>query len=518
MVDSPPASPSRSGRPSRLLPGLPPRLVPTALAGLVLVLAASLAGLPAAHAQPADEGDDLPVVTRTLALTNVRVVPAPGRVIEDGTVVMRDGVITAVGRGAAIPFDARVVDGGDSLTVYAGFVDGLGHAGVATPALDTDVDVERPGDPPNARAGLVPHRPVRDLIDPSKDDLAALRAAGFTAAHVVPEGQMLPGTGAVIQLAGADVNAMLLAHPASLFMQHEGAVGHFPNAIYPSTPMAVLATLRQIVRETERRIQLQAAYAHTPTGRERPPSDPLHDAFVPVVKGDRPLAVFADGPLEIHRTLALREELGLPVMLAGLSGAFEAVDALRSATASGEVPLLLTLDLPDPPDDPDAEDAEDASAEDAPRAMTPDEASSFYESDRRTRTHEDVEDETKNLQARQVLERQQYVATAATLHEAGLRFGFATKGVAPKDVRANLQAIVEAGLSEDDALRALTVDAAAALGLDDRLGTVASGKIANLVVTTGSYFDADARVHAVVIDGVVHEIDDDTGDSEDDAS
>lgn len=466
--------------------------------GVVAALLCLSLFLPA-HAQ---DTDDLPVVTRTVAITNARVVPSPGTVMDRATVLIRDGLIEAVGPDVEVPFDARVV-AGDSLTVYAGFIDGLSHAGVETPDLDTSEDVENPDDAPPARAGIQPDRKARALLKPDDSSVSSLREVGFSTAHVVPEGQMLPGQGALIQLAGDDPNAMILNGTSSLFFQIEGAKSSWPNVIAPSTDMAVIATMHDLVRETKRRQAMTTAYAKSPQGRQRPPTDPVHDALGPVVDGALPVAAYTEGALGLHRVLALQNELGVPMMLTGLNGSFRAVESLQEVDA----PLFLTLDLPDAPDD-DGEDADTTAADTTQNAMTPEGAGGFFQEDFRVRSHEDIEDEEKNLKARQAMEREKYYRTAATLHEAGLRFGFMSKDAKPGDIRENLRTMIEHGLSEDAALAALTTDAASLLGVDDRLGTVESGKIANLVLTDGDYFDEDTKVRHVVVDGHMFEVSD----------
>ncbi len=449
----------------------------------------------------AQDTDDLPVVTRTMAITNARVVTAPGEVMDRATVLVRDGLIEAVGPDVAIPFDAREVVG-DSLTVYAGFIDGLSHVGVDTPDLDTSEDVENPDDAPSARAGIQPDRLARALLNPEESTVSKLREVGFTTAHVVPEGQMLPGQGAIVQLAGDDPNAMVLNGVSSVFFQIRGAQSSWPNVVAPATDMAVIATLRDLVRETERRQAMMVAYEKSPQGRQRPPTDAVHDALLPLMDGSLPVAAYTEDALDLHRVLALQSELGVPVMLTGLNGSFQAVESLQAVDA----PLFLTLDLPEPPDDEEGSDADTTAADTTQDATTPEEPGSVFQDDLRVRSHEDTEDEEKNLQARQAMEREKYYQNAATLREAGLRFGFTSKDVKAGDIRDNLRTMIEHGLSEDAALAALTTDAASLLGVDDRLGTVEAGKIANLVVTDGNYFDEDTKVRHVVVDGHVFEV------------
>jgi len=186
-------------------------------------------------------------------------------------------------------------------------------------------------------------------------------------------------------------------------------------------------------------------------------------------------------------------------MLAGIADAFEALDALQAA----DTPLFLTLDLPEPADgiEADTTDVDTTDADTTERAVTPQDPGSFFESDLRVQSEEDAEAESTQLKARQRAILDQYRGTAATLHEAGMMFGFSSVEAKPGDIHENLHAMIEAGLPEDAALAALTTDAASLLGIADQVGTVEEGKIANLVVTTGDLFDEESSIEYVFVDG-----------------
>ena len=489
---------------------MPHRLLRAARAFTVLLC--SLLLLPGtAHAQ---SPDDVPRATRTVAFTNARVVQAPGRVLDRATVLVRDGLILNVGADLPLPFDARIIEA-DSLTIYAGLISGLSEAGVEEPEQgEESEEVERPGDPPYDIAGIQPDRLAARLLDPGDSDIQKLREAGFTVAHVVPEGDMLPGQGTVILLAGTDASEMVLLEAPSLFAQFDGASG-----VYPQTDMAVIAAMRQLVREARRQQTARARYADNPTGIGRAPFDPVHQALFPVLDGEQPVFFQTESALDTYRALALAEELDLPLVLAGLPNAALTVDALREA----DVPLLLTLDLPEAEDeeeDPDTS-AVDPTAADAPyvpddslttaadsaKVITPEAPGSFFVRDFRTRSYRDVEDETDNLKARKALAVADYEGAAAALHEAGLAFGFSTLDVKPADIWPNVRRMIAAGLPEDAALAALTTQPAATLGLSRTLGTVEPGRIANLVVTDGPLFDVDRKIRFVLVDGAVFEVD-----------
>ena len=492
----------------------------------VLLLLLSYLGIAApTQAQPYD---GVPDVTRAFAIENARIVQAPGRVLERGTVVVRNGLIEAVGTSVEIPYDAERI-AGDSLTVYAGFIDGLSHTALPKPKEEENQggfgsrpDVEDPGNPPNNVAGIQPERRASNLVEAGVASTEALRELGFAAAHVVPPGGLLPGSGAVVLLTGGDARTMILQEDASLVAQFEGAPG-----VYPATPMGIMAKLRTLYREAERRQRGEKLYATNAVGMERPTYDPVYEAFFPVIDGEQPVFFYAESALEARRALTLQRDLGFPLVLAGLAEGFAMTEALKAA----DVPLLLTLSLPEEPkaeadsaaadssaaptdsteaDPPVAGDSLAASP-DQEKAVTPETPGSPFVRDYRTRSYEDVEGEEGNLKARQEMARKAYYATAATLHDAGLTFGFTAWDVKPADVRKNLRLMIENGLSEDAALAALTTDAADVLGLADRLGTIDAGKIANLVVTDAPYFDEESEIRYVFVDGQKYEIEEEDG-------
>lgn len=431
------------------------------------------------------QSSEIPTVTRTYALENVQIVQAPGQVIRKGTVLIRDGLITGVGRNIEIPFDAERIDG-DSLTVYAGFIDGLSHAGIPTAAAENNgpsqgaQQVNR-ANPTNEQAGIQPERAAPDMLNPEEKSIAALREAGFTAAHVVPNGQMLPGSGALVLLAGSNANDMVVRKDVSMFAQLEGA-----RRVYPATPMGVMAKMRQLYREASRRKLLESNYDANARGIQRPEYDPVHYAFFPVIDGDKPVFMHTGDALDIYRALRLQKALGFQLVLTGLTQSFETLDLLLEA----DIPLFLTLNLPD---EPKKDEKADSTTSASP--LPP------YDPTLHVTNHTDTESERVNLKARQDIFYKEYLATAFSLHNAALNFGFSTKDVKPADIHKNIKKMIEHGLPRDAALAALTTQAAEILGVSRSMGSVESGKMANLVVTKGPLFEEDTSVRYVFVDG-----------------
>jgi len=469
---------------------------------VLIFLLLALGGV--ASAQDDDPLPALPRVTRTYAIRNARIVQAPGRIIERGTVIVRDGLIADVGAGIPIPFDAYIIEG-DSLTVYAGFIDGLSHAGIPKPKEDQKEQkkVERPGDPPNDRAGIQPERTARTMLSLADPVIDSLRMAGFTVAHTVPHGAMLPGSGAIIALGGKTPEGMVMRGDASMYAQFTPA-----QDIYPATTMAIMAKWRGLYREAARRAGVGAIYAERPDGIERPRYDPVIGAFAPVVAGKLPVAFRAESALEVRRALELQHDLGFPMMIAGLKEGWDIAGELKG----GKIPLFLSLDLPKQDDEKkDSTKSAPRDSTDTTRRAIPDTAitlpdrNSFFINDERILSFRDVTGEKEFLLARQRQIRRQYYRTAAQFQTGGIPFGFSTLGARLGELRENIRLVVENGLPESDALAALTVTPAALLGLGKTHGTIDRGKVANLVLSAGNYFNGTAPVRYVFVDGEMYQ-------------
>ena len=423
-------------------------------------------------------------MSEATAIRGARIVQAPGRVIESGTIVIRNGVIESVGRRVDIPYDARIIDG-DSLTVYAGFIDALTNVGV--PESDDDNptgSVPDRSNPTFERAGIAPQKDVRMHLDASDKSVASHRQRGFTAALAAPRGRMLPGQTSLVLLTGDKASDMVLPGTRPVLFEFEGAQG-----VYPGTPMGMMAQFRQLYREADRRMGVQAMYDANPSGLSRPPYDEVHAAFFSVIEGDTPIISFTSDALELRRALSLSDELGFNLMAAGLNQGFDVMDELMSRG----IPTIVTLDIPDRPDWAAKADQDSL-----------DQVLASYNDDTRTATFRDIEAEKRNLEAKQLVARTEFLTMPARFAEAGIPFAFTTYGLSVNVMRRNMMEYIANGLSKDDALSALTVDAAAILGLSNVMGSLDAGKMANLVVTDGNYFDKDSKVTMVFVDGNQH--------------
>ena len=410
--------------------------------------------------------DELAPVTRTYALKNVTIVQAPGRKVEGGTIIIKDGLIQAVGKGIAIPPEAVVVKA-DSMHVYAGFIDGLSRVGVIKPKEENRERAKDPGNPTPERAGITPQNEVRTVWNPTDKSVEDMRALGFTLAQVVPYGTMLPGHGALMFLGGKSPDKAALVNNSVFYAELTPAQG-----VYPATVMGVMAKFRDLYRNAVLAKNYESTYASNRNGLERPTTDRILETFYPVIDQRLPVMFKAERMLEAQRVFTLKNELNFSLMIADLKEGWPIAEKVKASGAK----VFLSLDLPEEPKKDD-------------------------------KKKEDVKSEEQEaLNKRKAEAIANATAQAATFAKAGIPFGFSTLSVKTKDIQPNLRRMIKAGLTEDAALGALTTVPAQLLGLSDRLGTVDNGKIANLVIADKPYFDEKAKVRYVFVDGTLYQL------------
>ena len=400
------------------------------------------------------------------AITNARVVPVAGPTLARATVVIRDGLISAVGAGVPVPADARTIDG-TGLTVYPGFIDALTNIGVPAPRPQGGAGGQAVANPtqqatlataPNSAypAGLQPELRAIDLLKFEGDALDSHRGVGITTAVSAPREGIFQGQSVLINLSGASVQDMIVRSPAALH------VGFTPTrgGAYPNSLLGVFSSLRQMLLDAQRYRDLNAAYARNPRGMRRPDNDPSLAALVPVLSKELPVVMLANSQREIERALGLATEFGLRAYIAGGEEGWMVADRLRREG----VPVITTLNFPR----------------------------------RRSDAGEDADPEPlRVLRGRVELPR-----NAGKLANAGVRVAFTSGGASSmSDFLTNLRKAVSQGMSRDQAVRALTLTPAEMFGVADRLGSIEAGKIANLTIVRGDVFDDGARVTQVFIDG-----------------
>lgn len=407
-------------------------------------------------------------VPGTYAITNARIVPVSGPSINRGTIVIRDGLIVAVGATVQAPADARVIDGA-GLSVYPGFIDGTSHLGLPTRRAGAGGGgggggggfgggaQQQAAEAPNSEhpVGLQPELRMIDIMEFEGDVLESPRGAGLTAVLAAPRDGIFMGQSAFINLSDGSVQDMVVRSPVALHVGFQAVRGQG----YPGSLLGVFAALRQMLLDAQRYRDIQAAYARNPRGMRRPEHDNSLAALGPVLAKEVPVLMHVDSEREIDRALDLANEFGLRAYIVGGEEAWKLSDRLKRES----VPVIATLNFPRPP--------ANVSADADPEPI-------------------------RVLQSRVDIPR-----NPGKLAAAGVRVAFTSSGVSMSDFLNNVRKAVEVGLTRDQAIRALTLTPAELFGVADRVGSLEPGKIANLTVVRGDVFDPGSRVTQVFVDG-----------------
>jgi imidazolonepropionase-like amidohydrolase len=414
---------------------------------------------------------------RVHALTNARICAAPGKTIEKGTVLIRDGLILQVGPDVKVPPGPRVWDLAGK-TIYPGFIDSYSRLGLPETLQPEPIRPDIDRDDPNAKPKEIPREPAkgtrawnsrvtpeRNAADHLKFDKKAtrkLRDLGFTSALVVPARGIFRGTSALINLHEVDINKMVVAPAVAQHIAFD--FNRENDGVYPNSLMGCIALIRQTFLDAGWYQAAQDAYRKNPAKTERPEANASLAALGQL---KQPAVFEAEDELDLLRALRIAEEFKLKPILFGNGYEYRVRKALN------KTPVILPLDFPK-----------------APEVEKPETAIEY------------------GLDALQHWDRAP--GNPARLAEAGIPIAFTTQKLEKpeKEFWSRIRLAVRRGLSKEAALAALTSAPAEMFGAADRLGSIAPGRMANLVITNGDLFsDESARVLTTWIDGQFYDTD-----------
>jgi hypothetical protein len=399
------------------------------------------------------------------AIRGAKVVPVSGPPMENATVVISRGIITAVGKDIAIPPEAWVIDG-KGLTVYPGLVDSFTDVGipVAAPSGGEGGGPRRAQETsrgPQDRPGSTPWRSAADEVSLSDKRIETWRSAGFTTVVSSPKGGFFPGQAAVLDLAGGRAGDLVVKSPVAVPVSLQlsgGFGGGFPDSL-----MGALAYVHQVWLDTDWSIKAQALYEKNPRGMERPRYDRTEAALADAIEDHALVLIPANNSVQLRRALGLVDLWQVKGVLYGGQMAYEVAPEI----AAKKLSVLVNLKWP--------EGEKDADPDDKPSLRT--------------------------LQFRD-----RAPSSPGALAKAGVKFAFYSGGItAPKDILKAAKKTIDAGLAPDAALRALTLSPAEIFGVADRLGSIENGKIASLVVTDGDLFEEKTKIKMIFVDGRKYE-------------
>lgn len=425
--------------------------------GLALCIALAVSAFAVADARA--QGGEPPY----FAIRGARIVPVQGRTLENATIIISQGIIAAIAPDAKIPDEAWIIDG-KGLTVYPGLIDSFTDVGLTAPAASatpagTDA-APRPWSTvargPDDRPGTTPWRSAADEVNLGDKRIDTWRNGGFTTVVASPKVGYFPGIAAVLDLAGDRAGDFVVKSPAAIPLNLRPAGGF--GSGFPDSLMGVLAYVRQVFLDTEWSTRAQAAYEHN-SRVERPHYDRTEASLAAALQKHAVVLIPANNTVEIRRSLELPDRWKVASVIYGGQMAYE--DAAE--IGAKKLPVLVNAKWPEAEKDSDPED---------------------------------------KPSLRELRFRDRAPSTPAALAKANVKFAFYSGGLTgPKDVLKAVKKSIDAGLSPDAALRALTLSAAEIYGMSDRMGSIEVGKIANLVVADGDLFDEKTKIKMVFVDG-----------------
>jgi len=378
---------------------------------------------------------------QTYAIKNAKIVTVTGPTIPNGTILIQEGKIVGVGANIPIPSNAKVVDA-RGLTAYPGMIDphtamGLQEIG----SVQSTQDVSELGE-------INPHLKASAAINPQSEHVAITRANGITTVGSLPRGGLISGQGAVINLDGWVLKDALVKDSAVMVINYPRDVNLPANATERQRRDAEDARKKRIdlLHQTLKNAQAFAKIVDVHAADAD--NNPALRAMVPVINGQEPALFNVQTANEIKGALDLIDEFKLKAILSGCAEAWKVVNLLKTRN----VPVILGAVLESPGDDSYPYDAN--------------------------------------------------YATAAALVKAGVKIAFTSDSTSSaRDLPWHAGMSVAFGLPKDEAVKAVTINAAQILGIDAQTGSISEGKFANIMLTDGDPLEHATKVKQLFIAG-----------------
>lgn len=448
-----------------------------ASAAVVVMILAALA-TPLALAQPSNSGPFNPPANgprradpTLIAIRGCTLHTSPDTPpMKHATVVVKDGRIAAVIAGennapARLPVGPRVIDA-KGMHVYAAFIDPF-------------VEVDAPKPDPKVQGlhwneSITPQRSAVDGVGIDAGTADSLRKLGFAAAGLSPRGGVIRGRGAAVSLAKPSDDASLARPPVYAREIYQVASFDTSGRGYPDSQMGAIALLRQTFSDADwqatrraRGLTTEAVNALDWLAPTAVSADGgVAASGVPTPARPGTLLFDAADELESLRATKIAVEFQRPLIIVGSGTEFARLEAIKS----NNVRMILPLSF----------------------AKTPD-VSSVAKQD--------------SVELRDLMMWEQGPTNPRRMSAAGVPFALTSSKVRDRSqFTANLRKAVKHGLTEQEALAALTTTPAAFLGLSSSLGTIEIGKVANLVIADGPIFADKTKLRTIMIDGLLHEL------------
>ena len=372
------------------------------------------------------------------ALTNAKIFTVTNGVIENGTLVIANGVIEAVGTNVSIPADAEVIDV-KGKEIYPGMIDSGTTLGLAEIGSISEAnDFREFGD-------LTPQMQALTAVNPNSVSIPVTRVSGVTTVWTMPRGGVLPGTAASINLFGYTPDQMYAGSKAVVMNFPSTPSGWRARRLSEDEKKKRKEKALKTVNEAWDKAELYAKIENSDEVR----SYPEIQALVPVVKGELPLFIEANAANDIIAAIDWAKERGYAnISLTGVSEGWRVADQI----AESGYPVITG----------------------------PVQAIPTRQSDRFDAAY----------------------ANPSVLQKAGVKVALRTmeaENVRNLPYHAGFAAAY--GMGREEALKAITINAAEILGVSDQIGSIEVGKKANVFVATGDPFETATKITDLFIDG-----------------
>ncbi|MBC8256051.1 MAG: amidohydrolase family protein [Candidatus Marinimicrobia bacterium] len=383
---------------------------------------------------------------RVWALTHAKVYIEPGTYLGNATIVIRDGFIENVGRDIRIPNDATVLDL-TGKTIYSGFIDSWVE--ISTQPENTIPHDAHWNHKVNAR------RELYSQYQPVKKKLESLHKMGFTAAHIVPDSGIFQGQTALVQL-NNEGTVLISAVAQDIAYEVDG----WGSDKYPNSLLGVVALLRQTLMDATWYGEANAITKQFPKFNEPLKGNRDLDVFSNWRQENKPFIFETNQELSVLRSFNISDEFQLNSWIRGSGYEYRRISEIAKVNPF----IILPLDFPVTPD-----------------LSHPYQALSYSTSELK---HWDLAADNP-----------------AILIDHGVSFAFTSHGLKGNEFRKNLIRSIERGLSETDALAALTTIPAEKMGKGNQLGKIEQGFLANLTIVDGNYFQNKSKIVSTWIGG-----------------
>ncbi len=382
-----------------------------------------------------------PALAQTIAITNGKVYPVSSPPISNATVLIRNGVIVAVGAGVPVPADAMKIDATGKI-VTPGLINSITELGVI------EIDQVRSTNDVSARGNnnIAAAVKVWDGLNPASALFAPTRNEGVTTAVIVPRGGLISGQAAVIDLVSGHSTDMIRRAAVAMVSQVDS-----PNDAGTSARGELIGKLRTLFDDVKfyalHRLDYDRASSRTLAATRND-----LEALIPVVEGRMPLMIEANRMDEIDSALALTRDYHLKLIISGGAEAWLCADRLAAA----HVPVL-------------------------------------------TGAMSNIPESFATLNQRQ--ENAALLRRAGVQVVIVATGGSDVSRYNARNIKYEAGNAVAYGMSHDDALRAITLTPAEVFGLTDRIGSLQPGRDANIVVWSDDPFEFSTQVEHVFIRG-----------------